>query len=311
MIRIVNPTPCLFYPASREMGVPIRELLTNSEVQKSALLYLADRYPSDAVIRMTELWCEAASFGMDISFPENDFPKLGPAIFSEVGEYESIIMPEAINEITRPLIDAVRLARPRMDKPLIVGVTGAFTLASVLCSSEDFMVNSMIEPEMTHALLGKLTVFLIDYIDEYKKAGADGIILAEPSVAMVSPDMAAEFSNSYIERIISAVQTDEFSVIYHNCGSVNPHLEGIAKLSAHGFHFGSDVDMKRAVEMIPNDRTIMGNIDPRMFLSNNGLKEKIVQTRRICSGYSNFVLSTGCDLSPKATNESIATFFDN
>lgn len=258
---------------------------------------------------MTELWCEAASFGMEVTYPENDFPKLGSAIVSEADEFENVAMPEAVNKITKPLIEAVQLAKPRMDKPLIVGVTGPFTLASVLNSSEDFMVNAMTEPEMTLAFLERLTVFLINYINEYKKAGADGIIIAEPSVAMISPDMADEYSNTYIEKIITAVQTDDFSVIYHNCGAVNSHLEVIAKLSAHGFHFGCEVDLKTAMSIIPNNRLIMGNIDPQLFLSSSGLQEKITQIKSICSGYSNFVLSTGCDLSPNATEENMTTFF--
>lgn len=311
MIKIKNQTPCLFYPITKEMGVSVSELLTNSEVQKDALICIANKYPADAVIRMTELWCEAASFGMKVTFQENDFPKLGSAIISEADDFENIIIPDAVNEITKPLIDAVKLAKPKMNKPLIVGVTAPFTLASVLNGSEDFMVNSMTEPEMSHAFLEKLTGFLINYINEYKKAGADGIILAEPSVTMISPDMTDEFSNTYIEKIITAVQTDDFSVIYHNCGAVNSHMEVIAKLSAHGFHFGCDVDMKTAINKIPNDRLIMGNVDPRLFLSKYGLQEKISQIKSTCSGYSNFVLSTGCDLSPNATKENIATFFNS
>ncbi len=303
----------MFYPIAKEMNVSVKELLTNSVTQKNALLTIAKNYPAAAVIRMTELWCEAASFGMAVSFPDNDFPELGPALFDEADTLEDVWIPGVINEWTRPLIEAVALARPELNEPLIVGVTAPYTLASVLNGSENFMVNCMTEPECAHSFLQKLTDFLITYIGEYKKAGANAVMLAEPSVGMISPDMADTFSNAYIEKIINAVQDDQFSLIYHNCGTVNPHLENISKLSAHSFHFGSDTDLKKVIETISKDRLIMGTLDPRLFIEGANAKDnirvKIKEMKALYSGYENFVLSTGCDLSPAASLDRIALIF--
>lgn len=310
MLNIKNPTPCLFYSIAKEMNESIENLLLDSHVQKDGLVALSQKNNSDAVIRMTELWCEAASFGMQVTFQENDFPKLGSAIINDADELENILFPNVINEFTSSIIESVVLAKPQISKPLIVGVTAPYTLASVLNGSENFMINCMTEQETCHSFLKNLTSFLTEYIIEYKKAGADGIMLCEPSVAMISPDMMNEFSNSYIERIISEVQDSNFSVIYHNCGAVNPHLETIAKLSAHGFHFGSDVNMKKALDTIPKDRLVMGNIDPRLFLPGENPLEKIAQIKSTCGSYENFVMSTGCDLPPNATDENILKFFE-
>lgn len=309
MLNIKSPTPCLFYPIAKEMGITTKQLLANSQTQKEALLAIAKKYPAGAVVRMTELWCEAASFGMEISFADNDFPKLGTALFDEADDFEDISAPSAVNDITSPLIEAISLAKPLMDKPLFVGVTAPYTLASVLNGSENFMINTMTEPELCSGFLQKLTDFLVHYINEYKKAGADGVMLCDPSISMISPDMTNEFANIYNEKIISTLQTDTFSIIYHNCGAVNPHLEAIAKLSARGFHFGSDVDIKKAIDIIPKDRIVMGNVDPRLFLPSSSSKGKIDALKDEMSGYDNFVLSTGCDLSPNATNENISLFF--
>jgi uroporphyrinogen decarboxylase len=163
-------------------------------------------------------------------------------------------------------------------------------------------------------LLHKKTNFqkesYIEYILEYKKAGADDVILAEPSVAMIPPNMTGEFSNRYIEQIIDAVQDDTFSVNYHNCGAVNQHLEVIARLNAQAFHFGSDVDLNLALNTLPKDRIVMGNIDPRLFLDANGARiEKITEGLLAkYSGFDNYICSTGCDLSPNASPDMINLF---
>lgn len=303
-------SPCLFYPVAKEMNLSLSELLTDSNKQKEVLIKIAESYPVSAVIRMTELWCEAAAFGMNCTIVEQDFPKLGAALYTNVDELESAVIPPAINSITEPLIQAVKLAAPRISKPLIVGVTAPYTLGSVLGGSEEFMINCMTEPEIVHRFLKKITAFLVEYILEYKKAGADGIILAEPSIAMISPAMTEEFSNQYIEQMINAVQDDTFSVIYHNCGAVNPHLPVLAKLSVHAFHFGNDVDLSLAFDTIPPDRIIMGNIDPRLFLGENGMKIKGIAEELLAkySGFQHYICSTGCDLSPNALPQMIHLF---
>lgn len=297
---IKYPSPCFFYPIIKEMGVSVSELLTGADIQKNALLKLAQDYPFGAVIRMTELWAEAASFGMAVDMSENDFPRLSGEMYCDAEELEAAEIPMAVNEYTKPLIEAVRLVAGELDKPLIVGVTAPYTLGSLLCGTENFMVNCMTEPELVHSFLERVGCFLREYIAEYKKAGADGIILAEPSTAMLSPEMAEEFSNAHIEQLIRDVQDEDFFVIYHNCGGINHQLSGISKLSARGFHFGSDVDLEKALNIIPKDRVVMGNIDPRLFLSSNpeSIKKEIADLQEKYLKYNNFVLSTGCDLSP-------------
>ena len=205
-----NPMPCLFYPVAGKLSLSISDVLADAKNQAHLLTEIDRNYPVGAVIRMTELWCEAASFGMDCTVSENDFPKLGNPIYLSADDLDASVCPAVYNRVTESLIEAVRLAAPSLDKPLIAGVTGPFTLGSVLNGSEDFMVNSMTEDSIVHSFLSKITDFLTSYILEYKAAGASGVILAEPSVSMISPEMTAEFSNIYIQKIINKVQDEHF-----------------------------------------------------------------------------------------------------
>ena len=58
-----------------------------------------------------------------------------------------------------------------------------------------------------------------DDLSFFKEAGADGIVMAEPLAGLLSPALAEEFSAPYVKRIVEALQTDDFLVIYHNCGN--------------------------------------------------------------------------------------------
>lgn len=304
--------PCLFYPMAGRMGISMSQLLTEPVVQAEVLTEISRIKLVSAVIRMTELWCEAASFGMEWEISERDFPKLGAPIFSDIGELADLKIPLIENEVTSPLIEAVRLAAPNLHKPLIVGATGPYTLCSVLNGSENFMMNCMLEPDAVHEVLDRITEYLIEYIRAYKEAGASGVILAEPSASMVSPNMMAEFSNRYVERIIQSVQDDTFSLIYHNCGSVNQHLDVISRLDADAFHFGSQVDLGRALKIISKDKLVMGNTDPRIFITSSlsDVENRAAELKNKYQEYSNWIPTTGCDLSPSVTMEKIDSYLE-
>ena len=68
----------------------------------------------------------------------------------------------------------------------------------------------MLEPEVIHILLEKITGFLIDYALAFKEAGANGIIIAEPAAGLLSPVLCEEFSSKYVQRIVEEVQDDYF-----------------------------------------------------------------------------------------------------
>jgi len=307
-----DPVPCLFYPMAKKMNISVSDVLTDGKKQAQLLIEIPKSYPVSAVFRMTELWCEAASFGMECNIVENGFPKLGSPLYADIDELADVSIPQIVNDVTGPLIEAVELAAPHMDKPMIEGVTGPYTLASVLNGSENLMINCMTEPDDVHLFLEKITDFLTAYISAYKAAGASAVILAEPSVAMISPAMTDEFSNKYIQNIISKTQDAGFSIIYHNCGAVDSHIDTILELNADGFHFGSEVNLDNVLKKIGNDKLVMGNIDPRLFISDNHtVMEKTTKNLlEKYSAYDNWRLSTGCDLAPNVFPGNIEMFFE-
>ena len=145
------------------------------------------------------------------------------------------------------------------------------------------------------------------------EAGADGVMMAEPLAGILSPDMAEEFSMPYVKRIIEALQTDDFAVIYHNCGnSVPSMLEGIFEQGAAAYHFGNAVDMEAIMKAAPEDALCMGNIDPASQFANGTPESMTAAVKDLmarCGQYSNFVPSSGCDIPAHSRWENIEAFF--
>ena len=155
--------------------------------------------------------------------------------------------------------------------------------------------------------------FLINYCNEYKKVGANGIVMAEPLAGLLSPDLAQEFSADYVKQIVDAVQDDNFLVVYHNCG--NTAVKTIDTIVTNGclmYHFGNAINMAEMMSHVPENLIAMGNVDPAGEFRNGTAESVYNRTKEVmneCCKYKNFVISSGCDIPPMSPWENINAFF--
>ena len=169
------------------------------------------------------------------------------------------------------------------------------------------------EPEMVHMVMDKVSAFIIDYINAYKKVGANGVVMAEPLTGLLSPDLADEFSSPYVKRIVDAVQDDTFIVIYHNCGdNTISMIDSILSTGSAAYHFGNSIRMSEMMKHIPADTIAMGNVDPAGQIRNGtpeSVRQATLDIMGECCGYPNFIISSGCDIPPLSSWDNINAFF--
>ena len=306
--------PILSFPAAQKLGVTVEELVKSAQLQVKAMALVANETDTLAAISLMDLSVEVEAFGAQVRFEKDELPAVVNALVSDEDEADALQVPSLDAGRVGVFVEAVRLAHEAItDKPLLAGMIGPYTLAGRLMDVTEIMYTCFDEPETVHKVLDKATEFLIAYGNAMKQAGADGVLMAEPLAGVLSPDMAEEFSMPYVKRIVDALQTDDFAVIYHNCGNSVPNmLEGLYAQGAAAYHFGNAVDMEAILKVTPEDVLVMGNIDPAGQFA-NGTPESITQaTRELmerCGGYANFVPSSGCDIPAHASWENIQAFF--
>ena len=307
--------PILFFPTAQLMEKTVKDLISSSDNLAKGMKLVADRVDSAAAISLMDLSVEAECFGSQIVFSESEVPTVKGNIITEVEEVEALESPAIGIGRTGIYIDAVRKASELiLDRPLFAGMIGPYSLAGRLLDVTEIMYLCYDEPEMVLALLDKVTEFLISYGKAYKEAGANGIMIAEPLAGMLSPKLEAEFSAPFVKRMVEALQEESFAVIYHNCGdNTIMMLDSILTIGADAYHFGNSINMEEMLQRVPKDIVVMGNIDPAGQFC-HGTKESIrketVELLEKCSKYSNFVISSGCDIPPMSSWENIDAFFD-
>ena len=311
---VKKPLPLLSFPCVQLMDVTVEQLIKDSALQAKGMKLVADRVPSAASVSLMDLSVEAEAFGSRIRVSADEVPTVVGAIVSEEEDADALEVPAVGAGRTGLCVEAVRKAAETItDRPVLAGIIGPYSLASRLMDVNETMFYCYDEPDMVHTVLEKASVFLTEYCRAFREAGAHGVVMAEPLAGILSPALAREFSHPYVKKIIDQVQTEDFCVIYHNCGDnaalMAPDIYG---LGAAGYHFGDAIDMLAVLAQVPEDVLVMGNISPAAEFC-GGTPESIAtatwELLARCGEYPNFLISSGCDIPPQSPWENIDAFF--
>lgn len=307
--------PVLSFPCVSLLGVTVRELISNSELQAKGMKAIAEKTDTAASVSFMDLSVEAECFGATVSISDDEVPTVRGRLINDLNEAQALKIPAIGSGRTQLYIDAIKKASNIItDRPVLAGMIGPFSLAARLFEVSEIMMDCYDDPDMVHLVLEKCTTFLVEYAKAFKNVGANGIMMAEPVSGLLSPMLEEEFSSPYIKQIVDAVQDDSFIIIYHNCGDNVPKMmDSILSTGAAAYHFGNAVDLERdIIAQVPSDTVVMGNIDPAGVLrlgTPESVRITTLSLLKKCAKYPNFVLSSGCDIPPMTPWENIDAFF--
>lgn len=310
-----KPLPVLSFPAIQMMDITVKELISSSDLQAKGMKLVADRVDAAAAVSLMDLSLEAECFGSTIRFSDDEVPTVIGSVVSTEEEADALEVPAIGAGRTAIYIEAIEKAVKLIeDRPVLAGVIGPFSLAGRLMDVSEAMIYCYDEPDMVHTVLEKVTDFIIKYILEYKRVGANGVVVAEPLAGLLSPALAEEFSADYMKKIVDAVQDEEFIVVYHNCGNCTiQQIESICSIGAPMLHFGNAINMAEMMEHVPAEIIAAGNVDPASEFRNGtveSIKKATKEVMAACSKYPNFAISSGCDIPPMSKWENIEAFFE-
>ena len=306
--------PILSFPGVQIIGHTVEELVRSGELQAQCMKAIADRFDTGAAFSLMDLSVEAEAFGSSVHYSPDDVPTVLDALIHDEAEAESLMVPKVGAGRTGECVKGIQRACELItDRPVLAGIIGPYSLAGRLLDMTEIMILCYEEPEMVETVLEKATEFLIAYAKAFKEVGANGIAMAEPAAGLLSPGLMDEFSTPYVQRIREAVEDDDFIVMYHNCGNIEPLLSNIEKIDACAYSFGNAIDIEATLKVLPKEKMIIGNIDPAGTLRNGNpemIRGEVLELMERCDQYSNFVISSGCDIPPMTPLENLQAFFD-
>lgn len=305
--------PIMTHPGIDLVGKTVKEAVTDGAVHHAAIMALTKHYPSIAATMIMDLTVEAEAFGSPISFAEHEVPSVSARIVSDRESVQQLQVPSLQAGRVPQYLLAGKLAAAESSLPVLAGCIGPFSLAGRLFDMTEIMTAAFMEPETVELLLSKCTQFITDYIKAFKANGVNGVLMAEPAAGMLSEDLCEQFSTVFIKKIVDEVQDDQFMVILHNCGNTGHVTQSMVRTGAAGLHFGNKIDMVQVLKEVPSDVLVLGNLDPVgvfKMSTPSGMKTAVNELLASTKGYSNFILSSGCDTPPGVPAQNIDAFFE-
>jgi uroporphyrinogen decarboxylase len=292
--------PIAVYPGATLIGATVRDIVTNPRTQRDASAALQARYHAPFALSAMDLSVEAEAFGCQIQMTDDEIPTAVSCVVANLEQAKALPVPQVGTKRTGVYLESVRLLRQLSGKPLVLGgCIGPFSLAGRLVGLSEACGLTLDHPELMHTVLDKCAEFLAAYVQAFKAAGADGVIMAEPAAGLLSPRGLSAFSAAYIKRIVQAVEDGRFQIVLHNCAAKLIHLPAVLESGPSAFHFGAPMVLVGALAKAPPTTVLCGNLDPSaMFLQStpDQLTAKTSELLAATQTHRNFVISSGCDV---------------
>jgi uroporphyrinogen decarboxylase len=244
------------------------DVVRNAELCAEVTLQPVRRHDVDAAVMFADIMLPVLGMGIEVELVENVGPVVAEPI-RRAADVERLHVPEP-EESVPSILEAVRIVRAELrDDQAVVGFCGGpFTVAGYLVEgrpTRDFTtVKTMMyrEPELWHALAGKLADAFALYVGAKVSAGADVIQLFDSWVGALSPADYEEFVAPYSSRILGAV---ECPTIHFGTGTATL-LSAMAEAGGDVIGLDWRIPLDRGWREVGEERGVQGNLDPAVLL---------------------------------------------
>ncbi len=292
--------------AAHYIGYPLASYYHDHRVLVDANLSVLEAFDLDIVQAISDPFREAADFGLEVEFSENNLPVNREPLIVELDDIKRLVPP---NPGTGPRmsdrVEAVRLFRERVggEVPIMGWVEGALAEAADLRSVYLTMTDLVRRADWLEELLEICVNVEIAFARAQVQAGADIIGLGDAVASQISPAMYRRFALPYEQRIFSAVHEMGALTRLHICGNTTRILSDMLESGADIIDLDWMVNMNSAAEKFGDRVSFCGNVDPVAIMM-QGTPEKVYEATQRCMtwGGPRSISGAGCEI-PDGTPE--------
>ena len=190
--------PIMTHPGIELLGKQVSDAVTNGEIHYHAIRALNECFPqSAACTTIMDLTVEAEAFGARLSMSPNEVPSVCGRLLTGYADVEALQIPSVESGRIPQYLLADRLAAEGIDKPVLAGCIGPYSLAGRLYDMTEIMMAIYTEPDTVLLLLEKCTEFILRYCLAIKETGVAGVIMAEPAAGLLSNEDCQRYSSAH------------------------------------------------------------------------------------------------------------------
>jgi uroporphyrinogen decarboxylase len=307
-------------------GLSIEEYCTDPQKAVRAMLNYYERYQPDIMIAFNDLAKEAEAVGCRVKYSDYVVPSIDQHVLQDdKGKLARLEIPDPFRDGRLPgfLEQCQGLVAARVPSAIGAVLVGPWTIAMLMRNPELMCIDTIEDPDFVHALMRFAT--------EYAKRVGDavlttriGLSYSDPtaSCSLVGPDTYREFIKPYHRELVDYFKAKKVGTTVHICGTTHQIHEDLVDVGFVAITIDLDQQADPALQVDQLDRLItlgnaknvvaIGNVDVTIF--ERATRAEIEAEVRRCidtaRGRSRFVLSTSCELPPRADPNCVQWFMD-
>jgi [methyl-Co(III) methanol-specific corrinoid protein]:coenzyme M methyltransferase len=237
---------------------------------------------------------EAEALGSEVALGSPLFP---PRIEREAFQQLPTDIPPARGGRLRVVAKAIRiLARQERDAAVVGNVVGPVSLGAMVVTPGHFIRALRRQADAAERFLGALTDFLTEFALAQVEAGADVIVIAEPTGTgeILGPVAFRRFVLPFLNAICSAIHRKGARAVVHICGQIRAVAPEVAALVADALSVDATAEvgaLRRAACQLP----LMGNVST--LLLHHGPAEEVRRAAQRACGQGFALIAPACGLS--------------
>jgi len=201
---------------------------------------------------------------------------------------------------------------------------GLFELSWALRGYEQFMMDMVLNPEIPHAIMSRLTDFYCEYVKRALENAGDKIDMiytyddvASQNGLLMSKDMWKEFIQPYHKKLNRTIKSYGKTIMYHSCGAVYTLIEDLIDLPIDVLNplqpLAAGMDMEEIKRNFGGRLCFHGAIDIQFLLpkgSRQEVAETVKKTIRILGAGGGYILSSAHYIQADTPVENIITMYE-
>jgi uroporphyrinogen decarboxylase len=277
-------------------NISFLSLCKTPELCVEVTLQPVNRLHMDAAILFSDILIPLEAMGAGLEFHEGRGPVFSDTIRDQA-DLDRLIIPDPETSMGF-VMETIRLLRRELQVPLI-GFAGApFTCATYLIeggSSKTFWETKKMmftQPALFHALMEKITVCTLAYLQAQAKAGAQVLQIFDSWVGILAPCDFEEFALPYVQRIIDGLKETKLPTIYFaNNGATLLELSIQSGADVLGLDWR--INIRDAIRRVGN-KAIQGNLDPfALMLPRDALRQRIKRMLDAATDAHGYIFNLG------------------
>ncbi len=290
-----------------------KELVETPERAAEVTIQPVDLLGVDAAIIFSDILVIPEAMGLPYQMLESKGPWFERTI-KTMEDVNKLKVADAHSDLGY-VLEAIKITKRELNGRVpIIGFAGApWTILSYMVEGSGSKTFSAAKkmlytnPELSHALLEKITQSTIGYLKAQIEAGADMVQLFDSWAGILSPAQYSEFGTKYVSEICNAITEVPITVFAKGAYFAR---EEMGKLNCNTIGLDWNMNIAESRLLIGNEKTLQGNLDPCVLYADFKTVESETKKMLKAFGSQKHIANLGHGVYPDTDPEKVKCFIN-